>query len=114
MPHNYIGTFEHCVESILQYEHPYWAQFFTKERFDRFYDEDKQVHTYKSITSEIERRPYEPTIYKWLTINDWKYTKISNLKIKVFYSKNCLNKMLNLGRLGISLYWVPSTKKFVF
>lgn len=114
MPHNYIGTFEHCVESILQYEHEYWAQFFTKEKVYKYYNEEGQVQTYKNITSGIERRPYEPTIYKWFTNNDWKYTKISNLEIKVFYSKKCLDKMLCLGRLGISLYWIPSTKNHVF
>ncbi|NOU59222.1 AAC(3) family N-acetyltransferase [Marinifilum caeruleilacunae] len=114
MPRNYISTFEHCVESILQYEHPYWAQFFTKEKVYKYYDEDKNVQMYKSITSEIERRPHEPTIFKWLTKNDWAHSKISNLEIKVFYSKSCLNKMLNLGRLGVSLYWVPSSKKYIF
>lgn len=31
LPRNYIGTFAHCVESLLAAEHPYWAQFFTKQ-----------------------------------------------------------------------------------
>lgn len=114
MPRNYIATFEHCVESILQYEHPYWAQLFTKEKTWKYYNEDGEVRSYKNMICEIERRPHEPTIFKWFNENNWQHTKISNLEIKVFYSKKCLEKMLNLGRLGISLYWIPSTKKYSF
>ncbi len=114
MPHNYISTFEHCVESLLQNDHPYWSQFFTKSIVQKYLKEDGSVSSYENITCEIERRPYEPTIYAWLSEKDWKYSQISNLKIKVFYSKHCLDKMLNLGRIGVSLYKKPSTKKWNF
>jgi aminoglycoside 3-N-acetyltransferase len=114
MPRNYISTFEHCVESVLQYEHPYWAQFFTRKKEYRYYNDAGGVEIYTNMINEIERRTRESKIFKWLTSNDWKYEKISNLEIKVFYSKNCLRKMICLGRLGVSLYWMPSTNEYIF
>ena len=42
------------------------------------------------------------------------YTKISNLLINVFYAAPCLEKMLELGRRGITMYYVPSPKKYKF
>lgn len=114
MPRNYIGTFEHCVESVLQYEHPYWGQFFTRKKEYRYYNDTGGIEVYTNMINDIERRTRESKIFKWLTSNDWKYEKISNLEIKVFYSKNCLKKMICLGRLGISLYWMPSTNEYVF
>lgn len=112
MPRNYIGTFEHCVESLLRKHHPYWEQFFLWERKTRFLDARGVVcsHTYK--TTNIPRVPFEPTIFKHLTSKEMRIKKISNLEVKVFYSKACLNKMVALGRKGVSLYKYPSTKKF--
>lgn len=114
MPRNYIGTFEHCVESILKYEHPYWAQFFTRKETFYYYDANRNICSYVGFMSEIPRRTCEMRIFKWFSDLDWRISRISNLEIKVFYSKHCLDKMLNLGRIGVSLYWKPSTKKFKF
>jgi aminoglycoside 3-N-acetyltransferase len=44
----------------------------------------------------------------------YKKQKISNLLIKVFLSKPCLEKMIELGRKGITMYYVPSPKKYSF
>lgn len=114
MPDYYIGTFDHCVESILQYEHPYWAQFFTKKVDYKYYIIDKKVETYTNYTSEIERRTHERNVTKFFDKTRMQKRKLSNLSIKVFYSKNCLKDMLELGRKGIGIYYVPNPKKFRF
>ena len=112
MPRNYIGTFEHCVESLLKTTHPYWRQFFLWDRTTHYLDENRKLkkHSYKS--TNIPRVPYEPGIFKHLSIDEMKIDKISNLEVKVFYSKACLVKMVELGRRGISLYKYPSTNKY--
>lgn len=112
LPRSYMGTFHHCVESVLQYEHPYWKQFFTKYTSYKYYDVEGQIKTYHTYESDLERRTREKNVTRFFTEKDWKIDKISNLEIKVFYLENCFPKMLSLGRKGICVYYIPSPKKF--
>ena len=112
MPHFYIGTFEHCVESILQYEHPYWAQFFTKEKQFKYYDSLGNVKTYTNYTNEIDRRTRERRVYKFFDNKEMMQYRLSNLLIKGYLTKPCLAKMIELGRKGIGIYYVPNPNKF--
>lgn len=114
MPRKFFGTFAHCTESILQHEHPYWAQFFNKKITFRYYDADRNIKEYISNVCKIDRRQRDKNITRHFTDKHWKIIKISNLEIKVFYSKEVLNLMLELGRKGISRYYVPSTKGYTF
>lgn len=114
LPRSYMGTFHHCVESVLQYEHPYWAQFFQKQRTFRYYDTEGAVCSYTSWECDIDRRTRKRMVTKYFNDNDWKIKKISNLEVKVFYTKECFPKMISLGRRGIGVYYVPSTKSFNF
>ena len=114
LPRNYIGTFHHCVESVLRKEHPYFAQFFNKECINKYYDDNGNVLQYVSTECFIERRTREKNIFKHFDDNDWQIRKISNLEIKVFYSKSALSKMIELGRKGITVYYVPNPKKYDF
>lgn len=114
MPGFYIGTFEHCVESILQYEHPYWAQFFTKKKVFKYYDSDGIVKTYINYTNEIDRRTREKKVIKFFNDREMKEYRLSNLLIRGYYTRPCLKKMLDLGRKGIGIYYIPNPKKFDF
>ncbi len=114
MPRAYMGTFHHCVESILQYEHPYWAQFFTGEVAYSYYDANGEVVTYRQQDSNLERRTRESNIFRHFDENDWQVRRISNLEVKAFYMTNCFPKMLQMGRSGISVYYVPSPKEYKF
>lgn len=114
MPSSYIGTFEHCVESILQYEHPYWAQFFTKKKIFKYYESNGNVQTYTNYTNEIDRRTREKQVYKYFSDKQMMEYKLSNLLIKCFKTKPCLKTMLDLGRKGVGIYYVPNPKKYNF
>jgi aminoglycoside 3-N-acetyltransferase len=114
LPNYFIGTYDHCVEGVLYKEHPYWKQFFNIKRSYRYYDKERHVHEYTSLTGNIERREREYRLIKYFDTNILKKTKISNLLIKVFYSGICLDKMIELGRKGITMYYVPSPKKHKF
>lgn len=111
---NYIGTFDHCVEAILYKEHPYWAQFFNLKQCYHYKDVRGNVKEYTSLTSNLERRTREKRLIKYFDSDIFKQQKISNLLIKAFASKPCLEKMIELGRKGITMYYVPSPKKFNF
>ncbi|WP_092113716.1 AAC(3) family N-acetyltransferase [Prevotella sp. KH2C16] len=112
-PH-YIGTFDHCVEGLLYLEYPYWRQFFTVQKTYRYMDEQGKIKTYTCIEGHLERRTHEQTLIRYFSPDIYKKYKLSNLLIKVFYSKPCLDKMLQLGRQGITMYYIPSTKGYQF
>lgn len=114
MPRSYMGTFHHCVESILRNEHPYFAQFFNLPTVNYYYDREGNICEYKSLECGIERRTRKKKVTKYFGPNDWRIERISNLEVKVFYSKNALNKMLDLGRKGVTVFYVPSTRNFEF
>lgn len=114
MPSSYIGTFDHCVESILQYEYDYWAQFFTEEREYKYYANDGNIQRYVNYTSNIDRRTRESNVTKYFTEEEMKSKRLSNLLIKSYDTSRCLNKMLELGRKGISIYYVPSSRGYKF
>ena len=114
LPRSFMGTFHHCVESILQYEHPYWKQFITQPVTFRYYDDSGNVKTYTCYKDNIDRRTRKKQITRYFDSEDWCIRKISNLEVKVYYTKNCFPKMLELGRSGVSAYYVPSTKNFSF
>lgn len=114
LPRSYMGTFHHCVEGILHSEHPYWAQFFTYRQKYSYYNDDMSISSYYNIEGKLIRKTRKRNIFKFFTTAEWKIARISNLEIKVFYAQNALSKMLDLGRHGISAYYIPSTRKYNF
>jgi uncharacterized protein YlaI len=80
-----------------------------------YYDNDGNVCQYRSHPGGVvERRTREKRLIKHFDDASFKKKKISNLKIKMFRSKECLDKMIELGRRGITMYYVPSPKKYKF
>ena len=114
LPRSYMGTFHHCVESKLQSEYPYYSQFFTSLECFRYYGKDGHIYEYLNKVSRLDRRTRKKKVTKYFTSEDWCIKKISNLEIKVFYTAHCFPKMLELGRKGICVYYVPSPKKYEF
>ena len=114
LPKFYIGTFVHCVEAILYKEHPYWAQFFTEEKTYRYLTSSGEVKEYTCLEGNLERRSREGRIIKKFPTDCYQHTRLSNLSIKVFHSAPCLQKMLELGRRGVTIYYVPSPSKYNF
>ena len=114
MPHSYIGTFEHCTESRLQYEHPYWAQFFAEKKTWHYIDDEGKVCHYDDYNSDAEKRLREGRVTRYFTEADWCIRKLSNLEVKMLRADACLDKMTALGRRGVTMYYVPSPKKYTF
>lgn len=110
---HYIGTFDHCVEGLLYKEHPYWGQFFNRKKTYR-YTVLGEVGQYSCMEGDLERRTHEMTLIRHFSPDMYRKTRLSNLLIKVFESKPCLDKMIELGRRGITMYYVPSPKKYKF
>lgn len=114
LPGYYIGTFTHCVEGLLWKEHPYWQQFFNEERTFKYLDsKDNAVKEYTCMFSSIEKRTREQRLLKEFGSYYNKY-RLSNLLIKSFNSKECLRIMIECGRKGKTIYYVPSPAKYTF
>lgn len=111
---HYIGTFDHCVEGLLYKEYEYWRQFFTIWKTYKYYDSCGTIKSYRCIEGNLERRTHEQRLIRHFGPNIYKKQKLSNLLIKVFHSKPCLEKMLELGREGITMYYIPSTRGYRF
>lgn len=114
MPKHFIGTFDHCVEGILYKEHPYWKQFLNKQQTYHYYDNDKKICQYTCYTVGIERRTRENRLIKHFNKDIYKKERISNLFISAYFTTPCFKRMLELGRKGITMYYVPSTKGYKF
>ncbi len=111
LPRSFMGTFNHCVEGLLAREHPYWAQFFNKRMTYRYLDAEGQISSYENDESFIERRCRKSRITRHFGPDIYQIRRISNLEVKVFHAKPCLEMMLDLGRKGISMYYVPKGSK---
>lgn len=114
LPSHYIGTFDHCVEAILYKEHPYWAQFFNASYTYSYYNNEKNISRYSCIEGNLERRTRELRLMQYFSKEDYIKRKLSNLLIQRFDTKTCLDKMIELGRKGITMYYVPSPKSYQF
>ena len=113
LSNNYIGTFDHCVEGLLYKEHPYWAQFFNTIFTFKYKASTGTIESYTCKAGRLECRTHENRLIKHFGQHARK-KRLSNLLIKVFDSKECLDIMLDLGRKGITMYYVPSPKKYKF
>lgn len=114
LPSHYIGTFDHCVEAILYNVLPYWKQFFTVKWTYKYKTEGDKIQTYSCLEGRLERRTKEIRLIKYFTKEEHKKLRLSNLLIQMYQTQPCLRKMLELGRKGITMYYVPSPKKYKF
>ncbi len=110
---SYIGTFDHCVEGLLYKEHPYWNQFFNIEHTFRYIDADGNEGTYTCRAGRLDQRTHEKVLISQMGTHH-RSQRLSNLLVQEYDSAECLDKMLELGRRGITMYYVPSPKKFKF
>lgn len=111
---NYLSTICHCVESRLANSFPYWSLFFNHIEKYRYLDNKNNVIEYYGRAGDLIRITKNRNYIKRLTHKEHKKNKISNLTINVFYSKNALDKMIDLASKGISYYKVPSPKNYKF
>jgi aminoglycoside 3-N-acetyltransferase len=113
LPANYIGTFDHCVEGTLYKEHEYWKLFFNVEFTFKYRNTQGEIDAYTCRTGHLDCRTHEQNLIKHFG-KHVRTRKLSNLRIKVYDSKECLDKMIELGRKGITMYYVPSPHKYKF
>lgn len=118
--YSFMSTSCHCVESINRGKVPYYTDFFSKEKTTHYYiDYDGIQKEYSCYDLAPRGRSFMIWPKKWflrryLTSDDYKSSRISNLTIMAYYAKNYIPHLINLGKQGIDVYRFPSKKGYKF
>ncbi len=108
-----ITTALHCVESALWKEIKFYNMLFPYTITYQYEDYDKKIgsHTfYKRVGNKIDTRK----VAKYMDKNELKEDWISNLDIYLIRADYLINRAIELGREGITMYVNPKPKKSLF
>jgi len=107
-----VATSLHCVESLLKDEILFYSLLFNEEVTYTYKDIDGNFgsHTFLKRKGNINTKK----ISKYFTKEELKEYKLSNLDIYVIRAKILIEKSLELGRNGITMYTKPKPSKKYF
>ena len=114
------GTIQHCLESLLKDEVPYYHDMFNAEKTEYHYldynGEEKTYWNYDMPQTGPKKRIGSYILYTRISKKylNCKYQKISNLYINCYNAKEELNTLVTLARKGVDSYWTPSKKGYIF
>lgn len=114
----FVGTMLHCAESILCKEDPYFAAFFTQEVTYKYRDYDGNIvmHTCYTKSMDFQRSwsiySHNKIIKKYFDKSKYKRKRFSNLSINVYEANYFIKRIIEIGRLGKTVYTKPDYKKF--
>jgi len=110
----FLGTIIHCCDSILRTRFSYFQLFFRKEKEFKYRDSEGNIGVSHYLTHDFARRRSKKKIIKnYFAKSQFKKTKISNLNVELVDAKYTLDLYLQLAEQGITMYSVPSPKKFL-
>lgn len=110
----FLGTMIHCTESLLRTKYSYFQMFFKKEQDYKSRDYNGKVGVYRYLTHDFARkRSKKKIIKKYFDKAQFHYAKISNLRIEMVDAKYTLDLYLQLADRGITMYSIPSARKFL-
>jgi len=114
---HFVGTAMHCVESILREEVPYFAQFFTKEVTYRYRLADRSIVEQVCLTHangfryRFTNRSHGRVVVGHFDRRKYVRTRLSNLTINMYDAPYIINRAIELGRQGITVYLKPDPRK---
>lgn len=113
LPYYFFPTIHHCTESLLWKKYKYFNLFFNKKITYSYRDESGTIAVHELICSNIPRKKNKRKLIKRY-FEPFKYhcCRLSNLRIEMIYAKYTLNLLLELAEKGITMYSIPSPKKF--
>ena len=110
----FLGTIIHCTESALRNKYLYFQMFFKKKMSFKYKDSEGNIGICHYRTHDFARRRSKKLIIKkYFDKSQFKKTKISNLSIEAVDAKYTLDLYLQLAEKGITMYSIPSPKKFL-
>ena len=110
----FLGTIIHCTESVLRTKYAYFQMFFKKEKKYKYIDADGNIGEQCYWTHDFARkRSKKKIIKKYFNKAQFHHTKISNLRIEMIDAKYTLDLYLQLADCGITMYSIPSPKRYL-
>lgn len=114
----FVGTMLHCAESVLRKEDPYFAAFFTQEKTFKYRDYDGNIlmHTCYVKSPDFQRSwsifSHHKIIRMYFSKAKYMRKRLSNLNINVYDANYFINRIIEIGRQGKTVYTKPNYKKF--
>lgn len=113
----HVGTIMHCVESVLWKHNDYFSQFFGKRVEYKYRDFDGKIHTDIFYTSpddfvkKYTRRGHVRFQKKYFSKDCSMRCRLSNLTINRYDASYVINRMIELGNLGVTYFTEPKSHK---
>jgi aminoglycoside 3-N-acetyltransferase len=107
-----FATAQHCPESLLYHEIPYFRLVFGEPMTYRYRDETGQEGTHS-----IRRRTGRFRIgrlRRYIAPDQVRVTQVSNLRIQAINARYLIERLVELGRQGITQYYWPIPRRRLF
>jgi aminoglycoside 3-N-acetyltransferase len=114
----FVGTIMHCADSVLRQEVAYFRQFFQKEVTNRYRLDDQSIYEQTSLMALDDfkyfftNRSHNRVVTKYFDKNKYLKTKLSNLTVNMYDAEYFINRIIEIGRQGITVYLKPDPKDF--
>jgi len=109
----FLTTTIHCTESLLWKKYKYFSLFFNKKLTYSYRDENGAIGIHEMFCSGSPRqRNKKKIIKKYFNPSEFHCCKLSNLRIEMVYAKYTLELFLKLAENGITMFSIPSPKKY--
>lgn len=107
-----VATSLHCVESFLRQDSPYYSKLFVEEHCYQYIDQNgnKGRHCYLKRNGQI----YTPKLAKYFTDKELIEQEIKGLQVYGIRAPVLVNKALNLGKQGKTMYIWPIPFSWLF
>jgi len=109
----FLTTTIHCTESLLWRKYKYFSLFFQGKLIYSYRDENGTIGTHEMLyCTTPRRRSKKKIIKKYFDPSEFHHCKLSNLRIEMVYAKYTLALFLKLAENGITMFSIPSPKKY--
>jgi aminoglycoside 3-N-acetyltransferase len=114
----FVGTAMHCADSVLRQEVPYFTQFFKKQVTLKYRLQNQSVIEQVCLTGSDDfkyyftNRSHNRLVSRYFDKNRYRKTRLSNLTINMYDAEYIINRTIELGRQGITVYLKPDPKKY--
>jgi aminoglycoside 3-N-acetyltransferase len=107
-----FATAQHCPESLLYHEIPYFRRVFGEPVTYRYRDESGQEGTHRMRPRT--GRFHIGRIRRYIDPAELRVTHLSNLRIQAISAPYLIGRMVELGRRGITMYYWPLPRRRLF
>lgn len=106
-------TLIHCTESILRNKYTYFESFFGKDISYNYLDKNQNICKHNMIIPVKTGVRSVEIIKSFFDNSKFRRSRISNLLIEVVESQYMYKRCIELAEKGISIYSIPSKKKYI-